>query len=441
MTTTATTRIKAAVAAAVAGITATASSVQAQSTREAQLEFRIHQLEQRVRELDEQLGAAPLHADVPDSRAANQSVTPNALAGTRFSFSGFMKIDALRSDYDDGEAADGSIGRDFYVPGAIPVGGMAESADFDSHVKQSRFIFRTDTDTDSGKLSSLLEVDLYGSSLGDERATNTYGLQLRHAYVQYGAWLFGQTWSNFQDVAALPESTDFIGPTDGTVFVRQPQLRYTAGSLAIALENPEITLTPAGGGTRIASDDGNIPDLTLAYRYVLPHGYLRAAALARQLRYQTTGAMGVGAINDTQRTAALSLSGKIDFGVHDLRFMATAGEGIGRYVGVNFANDAELTSQGQLRPIDGWAGFAAWRQVWTGKLRSTFMLSTSQYDNDIALSGPAANKSSWSWAVNTFYTPYPKLDVGLEWRHAVREIESGAEGSFDRLHAVAKYSF
>lgn len=168
------------------------------------------------------------------------------------------------------------------------------------------------------------------------------------------------------------------------------------------------------------------------------HGYLRAAALVRQLKYETTG---VGAVDDTTQGGALSLAGKISFGPHDLRFMLTGGEGFGRYVGVNFANDAELTATGELQAVSGWAGFVAWRQGWNDRLRSTLMLSASGYDNDAASSGLAANEASWSWAINTFYSPAAKLDLGVELRFAEREIERGASGSMHRLQALAKYSF
>ncbi len=71
-------------------------------------------------------------------------------------------------------------------PRPCPVGGAAKAWISTSHIKQSRFIFGTDTDlAGGGLLSSRLEVDLYGSALGDERATNTYGVQVRHAYIQY----------------------------------------------------------------------------------------------------------------------------------------------------------------------------------------------------------------------------------------------------------------
>ena len=51
------------------------------------------------------------------------------MANTRFSFGGYVKLDTLLSKYDDGELADGSVGRDFYLPGVIPIGAPSESAE------------------------------------------------------------------------------------------------------------------------------------------------------------------------------------------------------------------------------------------------------------------------------------------------------------------------
>ena len=111
-------------------------------------------------------------------------------------------------------------------------------------MKQSRLIFGTDTPVGTDKLSTRFEIDFYGSTLGDQRVTNTYAPVLRQAYVQYKNWLVGQSWSNFQDTAVLVDSVDFIGASDGTVFVRQPQVRYTVGGLSLSAENPETTITP-----------------------------------------------------------------------------------------------------------------------------------------------------------------------------------------------------
>ena len=111
---------------------------------------------------------------------------------------------------------------------------------------------------------------------------------LRHAYIQWREWLVGQTWSNFQDVAALPDSVDFIGTTDGTVFVRQPQVRYTKGGFSLAVENPQTTMTPFGGPADpnstawiVETDDSSIPDLTARYAWKGAWGHVAVAGLAR----------------------------------------------------------------------------------------------------------------------------------------------------------------
>ena len=120
----------------------------------------------------------------------------------------------------DGQLADGASGRILYVPGQTPVGGNSSDVDYDAHAKFSRFNIGIDNVTDSGdKAGAFLEMDFFGNALGNQASTNTYGVTVRHAYAYWNNWLAGQTWSNFMDTSALPDSVDFIGPTDGVVFV------------------------------------------------------------------------------------------------------------------------------------------------------------------------------------------------------------------------------
>ena len=355
---------------------------------------------------------------------------------------GYAKVDGMWTNTSDGELAENSSGRDYYVPGATPVGGIDEGTDFDAHAKQSRINFGTDTILDGGdKLSTRFEVDFFGSTTGNQRVTNTYAPVLRHAYITWREWLVGQTWSNFQDVAVLPDAVDFIGPTDGTVFVRQPQVRYTRGGLALSVENPQTTLTPFGGGTggnaQIETDDSAVPDLTARYTWKGSWGHVSVAGLARELKYETTGA---NAIDASAWSMAASLSGKFMIGKDDVRWMLLGGN-LGRYVALNFTNDAVLDAGGDLETIDGYAGFVAYRHLWSPKLRSNLFYAMGDYDNEVAYTGGGVNKSSNSWTVNLIYTPLPKLDIGAEFRHAVRELENGADGNLDRLQFTTKYSF
>jgi hypothetical protein len=434
----------------------------ADTAKEKELEARVAELEKMVNQLmaDKKAGAGPVAAPAPPVAPAaataaappkpdakviqTATITPNAAPGTSFFFSGYFKADGMWSHTADGELTESNSARDFYVPGGTPVAGLSESSsDFDAHAKQSRLIFGTDTILDGGdKLQTRFEFDFFGSITGDQRVTNTYAPTLRHAFVQWRNWLVGQTWSNFQDPAVLVDSVDYIGATDGTVFVRQPQVRYTRGGFSFSVENPETTITPFGGGTggnaRITTDDSSLPDLTARYTFKGSWGHFSIAGLARELKYQTTG---TGAINDSTWSAAASLSGKFNIGKSDdIRYMLTGGN-LGRYVGLNFSNDAVLDGDGNLKTIDGIAGYVAWRHVWSPKWRTNLYYAMQDYNNDLSLTGGKVNKQSQSYTGNIFFTPLPKLDIGAEFRHAIRELENGDDGTLDRLQFTTRYSF
>jgi len=180
--------------------------------------------------------------------------------------------------------------------------------------------------------------------------------------------------------------------------VRQPQVRYTSGGLSLSAENRETTITPYKGGSRITSDDG--AGCGPHARYADTSGTVALAGMLRELVHETTG---TGAIDDSTWTGALSLSGKFVFGKDDVRWMGMYGN-LGRYVGLNFANDAVLDGSGDLDGIDGWAGRCL-PPLLDERWRSTFSVAMQDYDNDVDLTGGLAAKSSWSWSANVFYSP------------------------------------
>ena len=185
-----------------------------------------------------------------------------------FKFGGYVKLDTIYSDFSSGSYA--GAGRDFYIPATVRVGpkDAAGESYLDLIAKESRINFRTTHNLDNGaKLGTFWEMDfmLSGTGNGDERISNSYNPRVRHAFVTYDKWLFGQTWMTFFNVGALPENLDFVGPAESTIFGRQAMIRYTSGNFQIAAENPESTITPYGGGARIVSDDNKVPDLVLRY--------------------------------------------------------------------------------------------------------------------------------------------------------------------------------
>ncbi len=431
--------------------------------KERELEARVAELEKMVQQLVAQQqrtqaevgevrsaqAAAPAPAADGKPKIQTSPIMTAANPGTRFSFGGFVKLDAMITDTDGGEIADGSVGRLFYLPSAIPVGAPAadEGADTDVGAQFSRFWFAGDTDMDNGhKLKGYLEFDLFGGGNinGNEVATNTYGVTVRHAYLTWtrpdgSSLLAGETWSNFQDVAALPDSVDFIGPTEGTVFVRQPQVRYSKGAWSFSLENPETTITPYRGvGARISSDDNLMPDLTARWMKKGDWGHVTVAGMVREFAYENPAS----GIDDSAFGGAISVSGRYNLGKNDdIRYMATWGQGVGRYLGLAIASDTVLDAGGNLEAIDGYGAFASWRHAFSPKLRANLFYSMAHFDNDAALTGFGVTERAQSLHANLIYSPMPKLDIGAELIWGRRSLENDLDGDLRRLHTHVKYSF
>jgi len=411
----------------------TAGPASAQDADVRALEARVAELEALVRQL-----AGDRSMAKPAPAPAATTVSTDATPRSTYQFGGYVKFDAMASDYSGGDLAPGSLGTQFYVPATIPVGGAAsEGPDLDIQGRETRINFKSDHVLDNGiKASTYIEMDFFLGVGGNERVSNSYNPRLRHAFFKYGKWLFGQTWSTFQDVGALPENLDFIGPAESTVFVRQPMVRYTSGNWEFAIENPETTITPFGGGGRIVTDDGALPDFVGRYTAKLNNGYIKAAALVRQLNYKT-------ATVDTDEMAyGVTVSGKHSVGSQDdFRWMATIGAGTGRYLGLNTANDAVLDANNSLNAIDQWGAFVSFRHWWNSQWRSNFTVGYLDNDNDITLTGTGVTADVYSLHANILYSPVPKMTVGGEIIFAERTLETTQSGDMTRLMFSAKYAF
>lgn len=358
-------------------------------------------------------------------------------SGVTLKVGGFVKLDVISSGYENEDLTAGNIGRDYYVPGSIPVNDIGnESRDIDFHAKSSRINFETTTQIDGKKVVGFFEWD-FMTTTGDERVTNAYSPQLRHAYFTFDNWLFGQTWSTFQNAGALPEALDYIGPSEGTVFVRQALVRYTLGSWQFSAENPETTVTNFGAADRVVTDDGIAPDLVGRYNLTGDWGNLAVAGILRNLNYENGPT-----IDDNVVAYGISVSGKIVIGSRDdLRFMVTAGSGLGRYIAINTINDAALDAGGDLEATDALAGFISYRHMWTDKLRSSVYFSTLQADHDTTLVAQTVTKSVSSLHANLLYSPVSKVTLGVELTQAKRELENNNDGTMNRIQFSAKYDF
>ncbi|EAQ99448.1 DcaP family trimeric outer membrane transporter [Congregibacter litoralis] len=369
--------------------------------------------------------------------------------GTKFTYGGYVQLDAIASNYSEGKPA--SVMDDLFVPSLIPVEPV--SGDGDSytntniHAKSSRFYFGTATNTDVGKISSFIELDFILSGQGDERVSNSFSSRIRHAYLKwdYGdqkSLLAGQAWSTFFNVGALPDLLDFVGPV-GTVFERQPMIRWTSGPVQLAIENQTTRVNLQGGGSSL-NDAQLMPDLVARYNGKSGDLNWSLAAIGRQLSYEERPNASTEGASDEEYGYGLSFAGKWNIGRNDLRFMASYGDALGRYMGLNSFNDGYIDRNGEISTIDQWGGFVAYRHYWNDQWRSNISISASEASNPGGAEFDGAGnlaKSYRSMHLNLNYLPAPKLQLGGELMYGVKELEDGRDGDMYRLQFAAKYAF
>ncbi len=121
--------------------------------------------------------------------------------------------------------------------------------------------------------------------------------------------------------------------------------------------------------------------------------------------------------------------------------MATAGDGLGRYIGLNIVNDAALTGDGDLDPIFTYSGFGAVRHAWSDNLRSNIAASYFKADNPVLLTSGAVTDESWNVLANIIFSPVTPLDIGVEYMYAERTLENGLNGNLQKVQVSTKYSF
>ena len=360
-----------------------------------------------------------------------------AEAGTTYKFGGYAKFDAMFTDYSDGTPAGDALMRQFYYAPQIPVGDGSGSSDMtaDFQARETRLNFRADTTTEGGStITAFVEMDFFTHSDGNEVVSNSYSPRLRHAFLKFNKWTFGQTWSTFQDVGALPEALDFVGPAESTTFVRQAMVRYTSGNLELAVENPQ---TFVSGGTR---DLSTVPDLIGRYTFkVGDGGYVKVAGLMRSLKIQDTG----NGSQEDETAWGVSASAKFPFGEgSDIRAMVNYGDGIGRYVGLGFVLDGYVdATTGSIETAESLSYFVALRHVWNSDWRTNIMYGSNSIDYNDNAQAAGFSDSASSIHVNLIRTVLPKLDVGAEVIWGERELVNGTDGDFTRFMLSAKYAF
>lgn len=168
---------------------------------------------------------------------------------------------------------------DEFVPSSIPIPQVGGVNNFTVSIRPTRLSldFRIPA-TKLGEARFYFEGDLFG--------TNSTTPRLRHAYGPVKNFLLGQTFTNFMDPDASPDTLDFAGP-NGWVSLRNPQARYGFAlnqntTLCISAEKPSSDVafkTPQFS----AQPETPASDSVIRIRNEFERGHVQVAAIFRDI--------------------------------------------------------------------------------------------------------------------------------------------------------------
>ncbi|MGR8919361.1 MAG: DcaP family trimeric outer membrane transporter [Gammaproteobacteria bacterium] len=400
----------------------------------ARLRARVSELEARLveatGEADDDAPAAAAAAAVAATPAAPPA--PSLSPARELSVGGRIKLDTVYTSVSAGDNAATDL---FLSPGVIPLDDAGEQDQVRFTARSSRLWLKSWQPTPLGDAAAYLEFDLYGGG-GNQRATNSYNVRLRHGYGEFGGFLFGQTYTTFMDATALPEHND-DGSAAGGILVRQPMLRYTTaaagGQLSFAIENPETTLA-AADDVLLAPDDDRMPDLIARYGRRAAGDSWALALMAREIRADRNGQ------SDSAFGLAASLSGSVALGAADrLRFAATGGNAVGRYMSFNAFPSGRLDATGDIALTPSAGGYLSLTHLWSREWRSNLTAGYAWQDGDDAFG--AENEHVYTVHANLLWSPLISTTLGLEGIYGARERFDGRDGEQFRLQFSTLHKF
>jgi DcaP outer membrane protein len=354
----------------------------------------------------------------------------------RMSIGGYVKIDYIQD-------LDGAYDRFQYEIQNVPVEGDGrpqQSGYMNMHARESRFNLDVRSITETGMpVRVFFEFDFYNL----DRSPFNQTLRLRHAYGVLGRLLIGRTWGTQSDLFAVPVTIDFAAG-DALMGTRRAQIRFEDKindkyNYAVALEMLEF---PGVDGRDFEGQTSQSLPLLVGRitKKTASGGRLFLGASLFQLRWDGEGAIP----NSTAVGWGFSFSGREYFGEkkHWFRWMANYGQGWGSQIVATLGTQASaiLNDEGKLETMPAWNLGSGVAINISEKLTSNFNLNyysitPSEFRDNSKM------KSGSSGHINLIWSPYKKVDAGIEYMRLQRINGDSSSGTGNRIQMMIKYNF
>ena len=276
------------------------------------------------------------------------------------------------------------------------------------------------------KVGGKLEVDFAGTN---------EALRIRHAYLTYNNWLFGQTTSNFLSNHA-PEMIDFATNAGGGT-ARVPQVRYgiklaPQTQLLVSAEEGDSTANVSGTEQTADSLKYRMPNLTAKLTQGFADGKGTASARALVENYKSNAA------DDTETAWGLAAGATFDV-TNQLKLTGDASyvKGNNNYLyGMNANNAYTVVGNSiEQNEVIGVQVGATYKVL--PNLRSTIGYGALFADDGNAYAKAASNAKAneevqQAW-LNIIYSPVKPVELGVEYVNGKRKNFAGTSFNDERV--------
>lgn len=336
------------------------------------------------------------------------------------------------------------LSNDVFVTSEIPTTSLTpiKFRRFHMSANQSRMGFAFKFPKAKGNLSAFMEGDFLSSS----RGSHSY-FRLRHAYLSFGDWLVGQTWTNFGDVNGSPNTLDLEGPNSmpGSR-VAQVRWKHKMGrtfTLTLAIEEPKADYTPLANANAVKAA---IPELVVKPQWSFGNFRWVNSIIYKALIYTDSG------YTFKKRNPTWGASTSLTYSFPDrnkaslitkksLNLFAVAGQGtqgaINDFGGLGY--EAFPRDSVTLETMGYAGGYASFSFVVNGRWTSTYVYSylyqeRPEFTNDIF-------RHSSYFAGNVTYAFNKFFSAGGELLYGYKANHDGSSGSAMRFLGIVRLIF
>ena len=337
------------------------------------------------------------------------------------------------------------LNNDLFVTSEIPTTEITDIKfkRFHLSANQSRLGFSFKFPKAGKNTAALIEGDFFSSSRGEN-----INYRLRHAYLTFGEFLIGQTWTNFGDVGASPNTLDLEGPNSMPAS-RVAQIRWTrklsnSWNLVLAMEEPKADYTPLQGANALKAA---LPEFVVKPRNTFKKGHWVNSLIYKPIIYTNQEYSFKKSLPAWGFTSSLSI--KIpDNSIHPLgakkrvlNLFGIIGDGtqgsVNDFGGLGY--EAFPKDSVTLETLLYYGGYISWSFVFKRRWTSTYVYSFLHQEKPETTD--LIFKTSHYFSANAIYAINKYFTVGTELLYGIKENYDNTKGSALRVLGVMRLLF